>query len=60
MSDGIRDSVDPYVAHVQLAGRVGEHAQDVEVGLTAPGLGNSKKSNFPLKAFFNMGIIKLF
>ena len=48
VSYGIRDSVDPYVSHVQLAGRVREHAQHVEVGLTALGLGNSKKINLAI------------
>ena len=50
VSYGIRDSVDPYVSHVQLAGRVREHAQHVEVGLTALGLGNSKKISWPFKS----------
>ena len=29
MGDGVRDGVDPHVAHVQGAGGVGEHGEDV-------------------------------
>ena len=50
--DGVADGVHAHVAHVQLAGRVGEHGEHVKLGLRPLGKNDRKRQGAYLLSIY--------